>query len=143
MSARTVILLVVMAGTVAAIGAWRVGAMREAERREAVQTSLFRSWARAEAGAGTSIVPKPRVPAASERTIREVRDLPGFHEYAMRCSSCHVLPDPGAHEARRWAGTMERMRHHIQRSGTMPPPEDQLEAALEFLRAASEHRANR
>jgi hypothetical protein len=143
MRTRTVILLVVMAGAATAIGAWRIGSMREADRREAVETSLFRSWARTETGAGMSIVPKSRVPAASERTIREVRDLSGFHEYAMRCSSCHVLPDPGAYEARRWAGTMERMRHHIQRSGTMPPPEEELEAALEFLRAASEHRRQR
>lgn len=143
MRTRMVILLAVLAGAVAAIGAWRVGTIRVAERRETVETSLFRSWARAETGAGMSIVPKPRVPAASERTIREVRDLPGFHEYAMRCSSCHVLPDPRAYDARRWGGTMERMRHHIQRSGTMPPPEDQLEAALDFLRAASERRAQR
>jgi hypothetical protein len=143
MRTRTVILLMVMAGTVAAIGARRIASMREAERREAVETSLFRSWVRAETGAGMSIVPKSRVPAASERTIREVSDLPGFHEYAMRCSSCHVLPDPGAHEARRWAGTMERMRHHIQRSGTMPPPEEELESALEFLRAASVRRDHR
>jgi hypothetical protein len=138
-----VILLVLVTGAVAAIGVWRVGKIREAERREAVETSLFRSWVRAETGAGMSIVPKSRVPAASDRTIREVRDVPGFHEYAMRCSSCHVLPDPRAYDARRWGGTMERMRHHIQRSGTMPPPEDQLEAALEFLRAASEHRGQR
>jgi hypothetical protein len=140
MRTRTVILLMVMAGAAAAIGAWRIASIRDAGRREAVETSLFRSWARAEAGAGMSIVPKSRVPAASERTIRQVHDLPGFHEYAMRCSSCHVLPDPGAHEARRWAGTMDRMRHHIQRSGTMPPPEEELESALEFLRAAAERR---
>jgi hypothetical protein len=143
MRTRTVILVVVLAGAVVAAGAWRLGAIREAQRREEVETSLFRSWVRAEAGAGMSIVPKPRVPAASERTIREVSEIRGFHEYAMRCSSCHVLPDPDAYEARRWGTIMERVRHHIQRSGTMPPPEDQLESALEFLRAASEARARR
>jgi hypothetical protein len=78
-----------------------LGSWRDAERRAAVEASLLRYWARAEAGAGMSTPPK-RVPEASRRTFREISNLPGFHDYAMRCSSCHVLPDPGAREARAW-----------------------------------------
>jgi hypothetical protein len=136
---RTIVVVTVAVGVLAGLGVWWRGAAREAERRAAVETSLMRSWARAEAGAGMSTTPK-RVPAASRRTLRELRDLPGFHDYAMRCSSCHVLPDPGARDVRAWYGTVERMRHHMARSGAMPPPEEQLESALDFLRAAAERR---
>jgi hypothetical protein len=141
MRVRTIVVVTIIAGVLVGLGAWWLGAAREAERREAVETSLTRSWARAEAGAGMSTTPK-RVPAASRSTLRELRDLPGFHDYAMRCSSCHVLPDPGAREGRAWYGAVERMRHHINRSGTMPPPEEQMESALEFLRAAAGRRAS-
>lgn len=141
MTSRTIVLVTVAVGVLAGMGAWWLSAAREAERREAVDASLMRSWARAEAGAGMSTTPK-RVPEASRSTLRELRDLPGFHDYAMRCSSCHGLPDPGAHEARAWYGTVERMRHHIARSGAMPPPEEQMESALDFLRAAAERRVS-
>jgi hypothetical protein len=141
MRARTIVLGIVALVVLASAGAWWLGAAREAERREAVERSLIRSWARAEAGAGMSTTPK-RVPEASRSTLQELRDLPGFHDYAMRCSSCHVLPDPGAREARAWYGAVERMRHHMSRSGAMPPPEEQLESALDFLRAAAERRAS-
>jgi hypothetical protein len=133
------LLLLLVLTAIVAVGAWRVAADREAQRREAVETSLFRSWARAEAGAGISIVPK-RVPPVPERTLRQLQELPGFHEFAMRCASCHLLPDPEAYETRRWGGVVERMRHHIHRSGTIPPPDAELEAALQFLRAASQQR---
>lgn len=138
---RTSVVASVAVAVLVGIGTWWLSAAREAERREAVETSLTRSWARAEAGAGMSTTPK-RVPEASRSTLRELRDLPGFHDYAMRCSSCHVLPDPGAREVRAWYGTVERMRHHINRSGAMPPPEEQMESALDFLRAAAERRAS-
>lgn len=130
----TVILTVVGAGL---FGAWRHSALQEAEREAGIETSLLRSWAQSETGAGISILPL-RVPAARERDLRALEDLPGFHEYAMRCSSCHVLPDPAAHPPRQWIGTVDRMRHQIERAAVMPPPEGELEAATEFLRAASE-----
>lgn len=139
MRSRTIVVVIVAAGALAGLGVWSLGKAREGERREAVETSLTRSWARTEAGAGMSTTPK-RVPAASPSTLRELRGLPGFHDYAMRCSSCHVLPDPGARQARAWYGTVEQMRHHVARSGAMPPPEEQLEAALGFLRAAAQRR---
>lgn len=141
MTVRTVFLGIVALGVVAGAGARWVGAERDAERRAAVEASLLRYWARAEAGAGMSTTPK-RVPEASRRTIREIRNLPGFHDYAVRCSSCHVLPDPGAREARAWYETVERMRGHINRSGTMPPPEEQMASVLDFLRAAAERRVS-
>jgi hypothetical protein len=138
---RTIVVAAVAAGVMAGLGAWWLSAARAAERREAVESSLVRSWARAEAGAGMSTTPK-RVPGASWSTLRELRDLPGFRDYAMRCSSCHVLPDPGAREARGWYGVVERMRHHINRSGAMPPPEMQMESTLDFLRSAAERRTS-
>ena len=130
----TVVLAVVGAGL---FGAWRHSAIQKAERTAGIETSLLRSWARSQTGAGISILPL-RVPPARQRDLRALEDLPGFHEYAMRCSSCHVLPDPAAYEARQWIGTVDRMRHQIDRAGVMPPREGELEAATEFLRAASE-----
>lgn len=129
-----VILTVTGAGV---FGAWRHSAREEAEREAGIEASLLRSWARSETGAGISILPL-RVPPARERELRALEDLPGFHEYAMRCSSCHALPDPAAYAPRQWIGTVERMRHQISRAGVMPPQEGELEAATEFLRAASE-----
>jgi hypothetical protein len=111
-------------------------AAREEARREAVETSRIRGWARSEGGAGLSALPK-RVPAADPAELRQLEDLPGFHAYAMRCSSCHVLPDPGAYEPGRWRGRVDAMREHIARAGVMPPEEAELEAATEFLDAAS------
>lgn len=141
MSSRAVLLILALVVTVSAVGAWRVIVAREVERREALETSQTRSWARSEAGAGISAVPK-RVTAAPERTLRQVRDLPGYHEFATRCASCHVLPDPTMYDSRQWSTVTERMRHHADRSGTIPPPESDLHAVLDFLRAASQQ-ANR
>lgn len=140
MGIRTVVLLAALSLSALAVAGWWTSSTREARHRDAVEASLLRNWARSETEAGMSLVPKRAVPPASAGTLRALSDLPGFHEYAMRCSSCHVLPDPSARDTRRWGTTMERMRHHIQRSGTMPPPEEELEAALDFLRMASERR---
>ena len=118
-------------------GAWRQSELDKAEREAGIERSLLRSWARSQTDAGVSIL-RLRVPPARARELRKLEDLAGYHEYAMRCSSCHVLPDPAAYEARRWVGTVGRMRHQIDRAGVMPPGEGELEAATEFLRRASE-----
>jgi hypothetical protein len=130
-----VVVLVLMGAGL--IGVWRSVAEQEARRKGGVETSRVRDWARTEGGAGISVLPK-RVPAADSRELREVEGLPGFHEFAMRCSSCHVLPDPAAYPGERWPGKVEEMREHIQRSGMLPPPESDLELARQFLRAAAD-----
>lgn len=138
MSSRMGIALVILALVVGGLFMLRAReAAREAARTEAVETSRVRGWARAEGGAGVSALPK-RVPAADPRELRRLEDLPGFHAYAMRCSSCHVLPDPAAYPAERWTGRVDAMREHIARAGVVPPEESELEAATEFLGAASE-----
>ncbi|MEX0892475.1 MAG: hypothetical protein WEB88_09925, partial [Gemmatimonadota bacterium] len=91
----------------------------------------------AEGGAGPSVLPK-RIPLAHEAELRELEDLPGFHEFAMRCSSCHELPDPAAYPAELWIGKVNVMRQHIRRAGVMPPAETELQAAQKFLRLASD-----
>ena len=137
MRARTVLLLVLAVVGAGALGLWRLAAARDAERAEGIETSRTWAWARSDGGAGPSILPK-RVPVADERELRQFEDLPGFHDYAMRCSSCHELPDPAAYPAKKWIGKVDEMREHIRRAGIMPPAESELEAAREFLRAASD-----
>jgi len=136
-SARTWILIVAVVGA-GLLGVWRLQAAADAaDRNDAVETSRVRGWARSEGGAGPSVLPK-RVPLADEGELRKLEEVPGFHEYAMRCSSCHELPDPAAYPANRWIGKVDEMREHIRRAGIMPPEESQLEAARQFLRAASD-----
>lgn len=137
MSLRTGLLLFVALAGAGLIGVWRLDAVNDAQRREGIETSRVRSWARSTGGAGVSVLPK-RVPAADEEAIRRLEELPGFHAYAMRCSSCHVLPDPAAYPADRWIGKVEEMREHIARAGVVPPEEEELEQAGAFLRAASD-----
>lgn len=138
MGSRLGVALVILALVAGGVFALRAGsAAREAARAEAVESSRVRGWARSEGGAGVSALPK-RVPAANPRELRRLEDLPGFHAYAMRCSSCHVLPDPAAYPAERWTGRVDAMREHIARAGVVPPEESELEAATEFLGAASE-----
>jgi hypothetical protein len=138
MSSRMGMGLVILALVVGGVFALRAReAAQEAARAEAVESSRVRGWARSEGGAGVSALPK-RVPPANPRELRRLEDLPGFHAYAMRCSSCHVLPDPGAYPAERWTGRVDAMRAHIARAGVVPPAEGELEAATEFLGAASE-----
>jgi hypothetical protein len=135
--ARTWILLAAVVGA-GALGVWRFQAVGdEADRTDAAETSRVRGWARAEGGAGPSVLPI-RVPVAKERELRKLEGVPGFHEYAMRCSSCHELPDPAAYPANRWIGKVDEMREHIRRAGVMPPEESELEAARQFLREASD-----
>jgi mono/diheme cytochrome c family protein len=135
--ARTWILVVAIVGA-GALGLWRFQAAGdEVYRDNAAETSRVRGWARAEGGAGPSVLPI-RVPLADERELRKLEDVPGFHEYAMRCSSCHGLPDPAAYPASRWIGKVDEMREHIRRAGVMPPEESELQAARRFLRAASD-----
>jgi hypothetical protein len=131
------LLLMAVAGA-GLFGVWRLGETRDAERQAGIEASKVRGWARSEGGAGPSVLPLNRVPPADERELRELEDLPGFHDYAMRCSSCHELPDPAAYPAKRWIGKVDEMREHIRRAGIMPPEESQLEAALQFLGAASD-----
>jgi hypothetical protein len=138
MTARTVLLLALAVLGVGLFGAWRLGAARDAERQDGIETSKVRGWARSEGGAGPSVLPLNRVPLAHERQLQKLDELPGFHDYAMRCSSCHELPDPAAYPAKQWIGKVDEMREHIRRAGIMPPAESELEAAREFLRAASD-----
>lgn len=138
MRARTVLLLLLAAAGAGVFGVWRLDVAREAERNAGVEASRIRGWARAEGGAGPSVLPLNRVPLADERELRQLDGLPGFHEYAMRCSSCHELPDPAAYPAKRWIGKVDEMREHIRRAGVVPPEESELEAARAFLRAASD-----
>lgn len=130
-----VIVLVVLTG--AGLLAWRRGAVQEAERQQALETSQIRTWARSNTAAGISVLPK-RVPAVDEDTLADLEDVPGFHEYAMRCSSCHALPDPAAYPAKQWIGKVAEMREHIERAGVVPPEPEELEAATRFLGAASD-----
>lgn len=134
---RAIVAVLVLVGGAAGLMAWRHSVEEDARRQAAVESSQVRSWARANTAAGMSVLPK-RVPAADRSDLRRLKGLPGFHEYAMRCSSCHVLPDPGAYDARRWTGKVDEMKVHTGRSGIMPPPESEMEAALRFLQAASE-----
>lgn len=138
MRARTVLLLFLVATGAGLIGVWRLDAAEDARREEGIEASRVRGWARSEGGAGPSVLPLNRVPVADEKQLRELEELPGFHDYAMRCSSCHQLPDPAAYPAKRWIGKVDEMREQIRRAGIMPPPESELEAAREFLRAASD-----
>jgi hypothetical protein len=138
MRARTVLLLLSAVAGAGLLGAWHVGEAREVERRAGIETSKVRGWARAEGGAGPSVLPINRVPPADERELRELEDVPGFHEYAMRCSSCHELPDPAAYPAKRWIGKVDEMREHVRRAGVMPPEESELVAIRRFLGAASD-----
>lgn len=117
--------------------AWRQGVVEENQREDAVETSKVRAWARSNTSAGVSVLPK-RVPPADEGELADLEDVPGFHEYAMRCSSCHVLPDPAAYPAKRWIGKVAEMREHIERAGVIPPDREELEAATGFLGAASD-----
>jgi hypothetical protein len=134
---KPLIALLVLALAVAGGLAWRAASAAEARRAADVEASQVRGWARSSTAAGMSVLPK-RVPAASKTDLRRVEGLPGFHEYAMRCSSCHVLPAPAAYDARRWIGKVDEMRAHTARSGIMPPPEEEMEMARRFLQAASD-----
>lgn len=134
---RMQIILVLAVASAGLFGAWRQSVSARDDREAALQRSLLRAWARAETGAGISIVPK-QVPAADDRDLKRLEELAGFHEYAMRCSSCHVLPDPAVHTAGQWTGKVDDMRYYIGRAGVMPPAEAELNAADEFLRRASE-----
>lgn len=129
-------LLFVLVGAGVA-GVWRRDAATQAERQEAIETSRVRAWARSEGGAGVSVIPK-RIPAADGKELRRLDTLPGYHAYALRCSSCHVLPDPAAYRPRQWIGKVDGMREHMIRAGVVPPSESELDAARTFLRAASE-----
>jgi hypothetical protein len=131
-ASRLLVLAVVGAGLLGA-GRWLADAD---PRHDPVETSRVRGWARAEGGAGVSVLPK-RVPPADDGELRRLRELPGFHEFAMRCSSCHVLPDPAAYPAGRWRGKVDEMGEHIRRAGVVPPSPAELDAAIEFLDAAS------
>lgn len=133
---RTLAIVLLLALLGAGLLAWRQD-VREAEREAAVETSRIRGWARSNGVAGVSVLPK-RVPPADEGELADLEELPGFHEYAMRCSSCHVLPDPAAYPAKKWIGKVAEMRDHIERAGVVPPAREELEAATGFLGAASD-----
>lgn len=129
------VLLIALVGA-GSVVALRFDAQRDPDRRPAAETSRLRTWARTEAGAGISVLPK-RIPAAGRSALDRVDHLPGFHEYAMRCSSCHVLPDPGAYTAAEWPARVDEMRFHIGRAGVLPPPDGELVMVRAFLARAS------
>lgn len=137
MNTRTASLLLLVLALAGSVGAWRLSLAEESGRESAAETSRIRGWARAEGGAGVSVLPK-RVPAADPREIDRLKDRPGFHAYAMRCSSCHVLPDPAAYPGERWGGKVSSMEEHVRRAGLVPAPESELDSVRTFLRAAAE-----
>lgn len=132
-----ILLLLVALGGLGALAAREQAGREAAERREGVETSRTRAWARANTAAGVSVLPK-RVPAADRRELRRLEALPGFHEYAMRCSSCHALPNPAAYAPREWVGKVAEMERVIERASVMPPPPGELDAAADFLGAAAD-----
>ena len=136
MTPRTVRTLALTLAVGALVGGWRLRT-GGAAAGDGVETSRLRGWARAEAGAGVSVLPK-RVPAADEGELERLKELPGFHAYAMRCSSCHVLPDPAAYPGKRWIGKVDEMREHIGRAGIMPPSDEDLDSVRVFLGAAAD-----
>ncbi len=132
---RVPLLLVLAAAGL--IVARRAAADREEAARETAMTTLrLRAWAQNSSEAGVSIQPK-QVPAADPGELARVKELPGYHTYAMRCASCHVLPDPAAHSPREWLGTVDLMRFRIGQAGVVPPADSELAAVKEFLGAAS------
>lgn len=133
----TIFSLVLALAGAGLLGVWYLRSADDAARPDGAETSRIRAWARAQGGAGPSVLPK-RVPAADARELRRLEELPGFHAYAMRCSSCHVLPDPAAYTGDRWIGKVESMRQHTIRAGVLPPPESELDSVRVFLRGASE-----
>jgi hypothetical protein len=134
---RTALLLGATIVGVGLLGAWRLDAQRDAAREAAAETSRIRAWAWTEGGAGVSVLPK-RVPLADPRELQRLDHLPGFDSYAMRCASCHELPDPAAYAPKQWIGKVAEMREKIDRAGVMPPAEGELEAAIRFLQTAAE-----
>lgn len=138
MRARTVLLLLLAVASVGVLGTWRRATAEDARRQDAIETSRLRRWARSEGGAGPSVEPIKRLAEAEDRDLRELKRLPGFHEYAVRCSSCHAFPDPAADPAGQWYGKVDEMREHVRRAGVVPPAESELEAARRFLSAASD-----
>ena len=130
-------LLVVLAGA-GLFTARRVAASRQAAEREAAMETLqLRVWAQSHTAAGVSIQPK-KVPPADRKAVAALRNLPGYHAYAMRCESCHVLPSPTAHAGKEWIGTVDKMRFYIGRAGVVPPADSELGAIKSFLQAASD-----
>lgn len=134
---KRAVLLLFLALLGAGLLAWRQGVVEEQQRKNALETSKVLAWARSNTSAGVSVLPK-RVPAADEDELADLEEVPGFHEFAMRCSSCHVLPDPAAYPANRWIGKVAEMGEHIERAGVIPPDHEELEAATQFLGAASD-----
>ena len=138
MRARTWLILAFAAAGSAGLVAWRLDAARDARLEASIEASRVRRWALAEGGAGISVVPK-RVPAAGRDQLRRLEDRPGFHEYAMRCSACHVLPDPTAYRAGAWNDKVGSMMGQMERAGLMPPTREELDAIVAFLRDAAEN----
>lgn len=137
MRLRTAIPLLVLLAAAGLVVARRVAAeRREAARESAMETLRLRAWAQSSSAAGVSIQPK-NVPAAGEAELSKVRDLAGYHAYAMRCASCHVLPDPAAYPPKEWRGKVDLMRWHIGQAGVVPPADSEIAAVKEFLGQAS------
>jgi len=49
---------------------------------------------------------------------------PEGQAFAIACSQCHALPDPGRHTAREWPGVVERMKRHMAWTNIVVGPPD-------------------
>jgi hypothetical protein len=64
----------------------------------------------------------------------------GRETFALICSRCHALPDPGVHSRGDWGVVFARMERNMERMKVAPPTGDQVEEILAYLQTAGSGR---
>ncbi len=110
-----------------------------------------RMWLRMERLTGTSNV---RVPDAGERAallnylIANALHVSGSsltagrgrEEFALVCSRCHALPDPGVHSAQDWLAVFMRMERNMERMKVRQATAEETDRILSYLQGSAAKR---
>ncbi|GMV05204.1 MAG: hypothetical protein AMXMBFR53_14830 [Gemmatimonadota bacterium] len=59
---------------------------------------------------------------------------PGYHEFHMRCGSCHAVPSPASKPGYLWEASLSRMKKNWSDAGLMPMSAEDEAAVLRFLK---------
>lgn len=84
--------------------------------------------------AGMSTHREIRIKAARPGELDGDSTDPGYHEFHMRCGSCHQVPSPSTKPAYMWDASLSRMKKNWTDAGLMPMSSEDETAVRRFLK---------
>ena len=106
---------------------------RPAWQQESMVRSYFDSTG-TYVDAGVSVRIQPDIEPLRKSALGPDSTARSYLLFAMRCGSCHAVPDPGMKTGEHWSFLLRRMQDRTHRAGVIPMSDAESDSILTFLR---------